>query len=41
MAGTYRYKPSKPVGVLSIVFGIGMLAFGITAFGDLREDDKH
>lgn len=29
-----RYKPSKPVAVLGIVFGIGMLAFGINAFWD-------
>jgi hypothetical protein len=31
LAGIYRYKPTKPVGVLSVVFGIGVLAFGITS----------
>jgi hypothetical protein len=36
LAGVYRYKPSKPVGVLSVVFGIGMLAFGITSSRDAR-----
>ncbi|QXG76769.1 hypothetical protein KUM42_04240 [Modestobacter sp. L9-4] len=30
---SYRYKPSKPMGVLSIVVGIGMLVVGLTQFG--------
>jgi hypothetical protein len=30
---SYRYKPSKPVGVLGIVVGIGMLVVGLTQFG--------
>ncbi|WP_040338510.1 hypothetical protein [Candidatus Blastococcus massiliensis] len=29
-----NYKPSKPAAALGIVFGIGMLVFGITAFRD-------
>jgi hypothetical protein len=29
---TMRYKPSKPVAVLGIVVGVGMLVFGITQF---------
>jgi hypothetical protein len=33
----YRYKPSKPVAILGIIFGIGMLVFGITMFG--KSDD--
>ena len=33
----YRYKPSKPVAVLGIVFGAAMLVFGISMFG--RSDD--
>jgi hypothetical protein len=32
--GSMRYKPSKPVAVLGIVVGIGMLGFGISQFGD-------
>ncbi|NEK85718.1 hypothetical protein GCU60_08075 [Blastococcus saxobsidens] len=34
---TMRYKPSKPAAVLGIVFGIGMLVFGISMFGDAGE----
>ena len=30
---SYRYKPSKPMGVLGIVVGIGMLVVGLTQFG--------
>ncbi len=29
-----RYKPSKPVAVLTVFFGIGMLYFGISNFRD-------
>ena len=29
-----RYKPSKPVAVVSALFGVGMLWFGITSFRD-------
>ncbi|SFT51087.1 hypothetical protein SAMN05660657_01186 [Geodermatophilus amargosae] len=31
---SFRYKPSRPAAVLGIVVGVGMLAFGITQFGD-------
>ena len=31
---SFRHRPSKPAAVLGIVVGIGMLVFGITAFGD-------
>ncbi|MCA0145492.1 hypothetical protein [Blastococcus sp. LR1] len=31
---TMRYKPSKPVAVLSIVMGVGLLVFGIANFWD-------
>jgi hypothetical protein len=34
--GGYRYKPSKPVGALSVVVGIGMLVFGVLSFRDVR-----
>lgn len=32
MPGSYRYKPSKPVGVFQIIFGIAMLVLAITSF---------
>ena len=31
-----KYKPSKPAAIFGIVVGIGMLAFGITAFRDVE-----
>jgi hypothetical protein len=32
--GTTRYKPSKPVAVLGLLVGLGMLAFGLAQFRD-------
>jgi hypothetical protein len=29
-----QYKPSKPVAIVGILVGIGMLGFGIAGFGD-------
>ena len=34
MATMYRYKPSKPVAVVGIIFGVAMIAFAIVRFAD-------
>ena len=37
---SYRYKPSKPVAVLGIVVGIGMIAFALMTLGKAHGGGK-